>query len=164
MASKREKERLLQVTAADRIEAAEEIGLTHRVRGAVLWRSGSQIAAQLVTWAATFIVIRLLNPADYGLLAMTQVVLMFLTLMNSYGFANALVRSETVTPLEIRQMFGMLILLNGALALAQVALAPLAAAYFRQPMVATLLRVQALLYLSTPFIALPQALLSRRME
>lgn len=152
------------MTAADKIEAAEEIGLTHKVRGAVLWRSGSQIAAQLVTWAATFIVIRLLNPADYGLFAMTQVVLMFLNLMNGYGFANALVRSDKVTPLEIRQMFGMLILLNAGLAAAQLLLAPLAAAYFRQPMVETMLRVQALLYMATPFIALPQALLSRRID
>ena len=152
------------MTAAEKIEAAEEIGLTHKVRGAVLWRSGSQIAAQLVTWMATFIVIRLLEPADYGLFAMTQVVLMFLNLMNGYGFANALVRSETVTPLEIRQMFGLLILLNAGLALAQVLMAPLAAAYFRQPMVETLLRVQALLYMATPFIALPQALLSRRID
>jgi O-antigen/teichoic acid export membrane protein len=154
----------LGVTIAEKIEAAEEPGLTSRVRGAVLWRSGSQIAAQLVTWMATFLVIRLLEPADYGLFAMTQVVLMFLNLMNGYGFANALVRSDKVTPLEIRQMFGLLILLNGGLALAQVLMAPLAAAYFRQPMVETLLRVQALLYMATPFIALPQALLSRRID
>jgi O-antigen/teichoic acid export membrane protein len=153
-----------EMTAAEKIEAAEEIGLTHKVRGALLWRSGSQIAAQLVTWMATFIVIRLLNPSDYGLFAMTQVVLMFLSLMNGYGFANALVRSEKVTPLEIRQMFGLLILLNGGLALGQILMAPLAAAYFRQPMVETLLRVQALLYVATPFIALPQALLSRRID
>jgi O-antigen/teichoic acid export membrane protein len=151
------------------IIAAEETGataagLTDRVRGAVLWRSGSQIGAQLVTWATTFLVIRLLNPTDYGLFAMTQVVLMFLSLMNGYGFANALVRSERVTPLEVRQMFGLLILLNGGLALAQILLAPAAAAYFRQPMVATLLRVQSLLYVATPFIALPQALLSRRID
>src|ERR1700744_1432935 len=105
----------VSVTAANKIEAAEEMGLTHKVRGAALWRWDSQIAAQLVTWAAPFIVIRLLNPADYGLFAMTQVVLMFLSLMNGYGFANALVRSDKVTPLEIRQMFGLLILLNGGL-------------------------------------------------
>ncbi len=57
----------------------------------------------------------------------------------------------------------MLLLLNGGLALLQVALAPLAAAYYHQPQVAALLRVQALLYLTTPFIALPYALLSRAM-
>jgi O-antigen/teichoic acid export membrane protein len=154
----------LQVTAEEKNEAEEGLGLTDRVRGAVLWRSGSQIVAQLVMWAATFLVIRLLDPSDYGLFAMTQAILMLLNLMNGYGFANALVRRKSISPREIRQVFGMLILLNLGLALAQIALAPLAAAYFRQPMVVDLLRVQALLYLATPFIALPQALLARRMN
>jgi O-antigen/teichoic acid export membrane protein len=142
----------------------EELGLTDQVRGAVLWRSGSQIVAQMVMWASTFIVVRLLDPADYGLFAMSQAILVLLNLMNGYGFANALIRLDRVTPLQIRQVFGMLLLLNGGLAAAQLALAPLAAAYFRQPMVAELLSVQALIYLATPFIALPQALLSRRMN
>ena len=34
-----------------------------RVRSAVIWRSGSQILAQVITWAATLAVIRLLDPA-----------------------------------------------------------------------------------------------------
>src|SRR3546814_11159619 len=58
----------------------------------------------------------------------------------------------------------MLILLNLALPLAQIALAPWAAAYYRQPRVADLLRWQALLYLPTPFIALSYAQLCRRMD
>jgi O-antigen/teichoic acid export membrane protein len=138
--------------------------MTDRVRGAVMWRSGSQIVAQLVTWTATFLVIRLLAPSDYGLFAMTQAILVFLTLMSGHGFANALVRRETISPNEIRQVFGMLLILNLGLACVQLALAPLAAAYFRQPLVAQLLTVQALLYVATPFIALPQALLARRLN
>jgi O-antigen/teichoic acid export membrane protein len=138
--------------------------LAERVRGAVIWRSGSQILGQLVTWACTFVVIRLLNPSDYGLFAMTQVVLVFLNLMSGYGFANALIRSESVTLREVRQVFGMLILLNLGLAITQAALAPLAAAYYRQPIVADMLRLQALLYLPTPLIAIHQALLSRRID
>jgi O-antigen/teichoic acid export membrane protein len=58
----------------------------------------------------------------------------------------------------------MLVLLNFGLAAAQFLLAPLAAAYYRQDIVMHLLRVQALLYLCTPFIALPYALLSRTMD
>jgi len=154
----------LQVNVEEKNEANEALGLTDRVRGAVLWRSGSQIVAQLVTWSATFLVIRMLAPSDYGLFAMAQAILVFLNLMSGYGFANALVRRESISRTEIRQVFGMLLLLNGGLAIAQVALAPLAASYFRQPMVAELLSVQALLYLATPFIALPQALLARRMN
>jgi O-antigen/teichoic acid export membrane protein len=152
----------LQVAGEDRIEP--QPGLGDRVRGAVLWRSGSQIVGQLITWAATFIVIRLLNPSDYGLYAMTEVVLVFLNLMNGYGFASALVRAERIDDQKVKQVFGILILLNGSLAITQIALAPLAAAYFRQPVIADLLRVQALLYFCTPFIAIPNALLSRGLD
>ena len=134
------------------------------VRRAVVWRSGSQVVAQLVQWTATFLVIRILSPADYGLFAMTGVVLTFLNMLNGYGLASGLIREPEVTERQVRQLFGMLLLLNGALAAAQLALAPVAAAYYRQPEVANLLRVQALLYLTTPFVALPLALLSRRME
>jgi O-antigen/teichoic acid export membrane protein len=152
------------VGAEGKIEQDEALGIGDRVKRAVMWRSGSQIVAQAITWGATFLVIRLLDPKDYGLFAMTQVVLVFLNLMNGYGFANALVRDEAVTRQKVRQAFGMLILLNGSLAVAQLIMAPIAAAYFRQPVIADLLRVQALLYLSTPFTAMPSALLSRDMS
>ncbi|WP_243444720.1 lipopolysaccharide biosynthesis protein [Sphingosinicella humi] len=139
-------------------------GLEERVRGAVLWRSGSQVVAQIVAWASTFLVIRLLEPSDYGLFAMSQVVLVFLNLMNGHGFASALVQSESIDGRRIAQAFGMLLLLNGALALVQLLTAPLVAAYFRQPALVDMLRVQALLYAATPFIALPSALLSREID
>jgi O-antigen/teichoic acid export membrane protein len=138
--------------------------LRSSVRSAILWRSGSQILAQGVQWTATFLVIRILSPSDYGLFAMAQVVLTFLNMLNGYGLASGLVRAPQVGAREIRQAFGMLLVLNGTLALAQLALAPAAAAYYRQPIVADLLHVQALLYLATPFVALPQALLSRAMD
>ncbi|WP_136162382.1 lipopolysaccharide biosynthesis protein [Sphingomonas flavalba] len=138
--------------------------LENRVRSAVFWRSGSQILSQMVMWAATLIVIRLLDPTDYGLFAMTQVVMALFNVLNGYSFAAALIQAPDLDRQRIRQVFGMLILLNGALALAQLAVAPAAAAYYRQPQVADLLRAQALLYLLTPFIALPSALLSRALD
>lgn len=138
--------------------------LENHVRRAVLWRSGSQILAQIVQWGATFLVIRILDPKDYGLYAMTGVVLVFLNMLNGYGLASGLIQRDDVTPRQTRQLFGMLIALNGTLAIAQLVIAPLAAAYYRQPEVAQLLRVQALIYVITPFAALPYALLSRAME
>ncbi|SEJ70413.1 Membrane protein involved in the export of O-antigen and teichoic acid [Sphingomonas sp. OV641] len=138
--------------------------LTQQVRNAVIWRSGSQIAAQIVQWASTFLVIRILAPSDYGLFALTGVVMAFLNMLNGYGLASGLVREAELTTHQIRQAFGMLIALNVGLGAIQLGLAPAAAAYYRQPEVAALLRVQALIYLFTPFIALPQALLSRSMD
>lgn len=138
--------------------------LAAKVRQAVIWRSGSQIVAQLVQWTATFLVIRILQPADYGLYAMTGVMLAFLSLLNGYSLASGLIRQPTVTRMEVRQLFGMLLLLNLALAALQVAAAPLVASYYRQEAVTAILRMQALLYVFTPFIALPYALLARELE
>lgn len=134
------------------------------VKRAVIWRSGSQIFAQAVAWASTLMVIRILDPADYGLFAMTQVVIVFLNFLNGYGFAGWLIREPELSERRIRQAFGLLLLVNGALALLQVSLAPLAAAYYRQSEVAALLRVQALIFLATPFIAIPEVLLMRAMD
>lgn len=137
----------------------------NRVKAAVFWRSGTQILAQLVSWTATLAVIRILEPGDYGLFAMTSVVLVFMNFLNGYGFVSSLIQSESIEPIRIRQAFGLLLLINGALALIQLLVAaPLAAAYYREPLVAEMLRWQALIYLSTPFLILPEAMMTRDLQ
>lgn len=136
-----------------------------RVKTAVFWRSGTQILAQLISWGATLAVIRILEPSDYGLFAMTSVVLVFLNFLNGYGFVSALIQSDKVEPIRIRQAFGMLILLNAGLALIQFfAVAPLAATYYGEPVISDMLRWQSLIYLSTPFLILPEAMLTRNLD
>ena len=66
--------------------------LRKQIRSAVIWRSGTQILGQMITWASTFLVIRILSPSDYGLFAMTQVILVLLNMLNGYGLASALAR------------------------------------------------------------------------
>lgn len=143
---------------------AAPTGFGNRVRSAVFWRSGTQIISQLIAWAVTILVVRLLDPKHYGLLAMSQVVVAFLSFLNGYSFASALIRAESIDAHRIRQTFGLLILLNAGLALLQLICAPLAAAYFHQPLVAAMLRWQALIFLPVPFIALPSALLARGLD
>lgn len=135
-----------------------------RVMRAVAWRSGSQVIAQVIMWASTFFVLRLLDPSDYGVFAMTQSVLVLFSLLNGQGFAASLVRAETISDRQVRQVFGLLIVLNLGVALLQILVAPLAAAYFEQPVLTDMLRVQALLYLANPLIVLPAALLARAMD
>ncbi len=144
-------------------ESAPE-GFGARVRSALAWRWGSQLIAQLITWGSTIMVVRLLAPADYGLFAMSQVVVIALNFLNGWSFATSLIQAERVGKREIGQVFALLLLMNGILAAAQLALAPVAAEYFNQPEVAHMLRVQALIFATIPFIALPASLLSRRLE
>ncbi|MEZ5681704.1 MAG: lipopolysaccharide biosynthesis protein [Erythrobacter sp.] len=146
------------------IETQDGRSLRELVRSAVIWRSGTQIVGQLITWASTFLVIRILDPRDYGLYAMTAVILNLLSLVNGYSLANAAIQKRELTPLMLRQLLGMLVVLNLGLAAIQFAAAPFVAAYYGQPVVAEMLRVQCLLYVTNPFLALSYAVLSRRMD
>lgn len=143
---------------------ADHGGFGDRVKTAVFWRSGGQIVTQLISWGVTLAVVRILDPADYGLFAMTQVVLNFMAFLNGYGLVSALVQAKSINSASLRQAFGLMLLANGALALIQLTIAPLAAAYYHQPLIADILRVQALIYLSTPFISLPEVLMGRSLD
>lgn len=152
------------MTATKAAQTPPSGGFSDRVRAAVAWRWGSQVLAQVITWTTTIVVVRLLDPADYGLFAMTQAVLVALNFLNGYGFATSLIQAEEVTERKIGQVYGMLILTNGALAAVQFLAAPLAAEHYGQPAVANMLRIQAVVFLTTPFIAVPSALLARQLR
>lgn len=143
-------------------EAPEGFGA--RVRSALAWRWGTQLIAQFITWGSTIIVVRLLDPSDYGLFAMSQVFVTALNFLNGWSFASSLIQADKVGDREIGQVFALLLLTNGMLAAAQLLFAPVVAGYYGQPAVAELLRVQALIFLTIPFTALPTALLARRLE
>lgn len=143
---------------------AADGAFAHRVRRAVAWRWGTQVVAQAITWTSTILVVRLLSPTDYGLFAMAQTVITALAFLNGQSFATSLIQAERVDERRIGQVFALLLMLNGALAATQFLMAPLAADYYNQPMIAHMLRVQAIIFLTIPFSALPQELLARRIE
>ena len=148
----------------DTASGITDSGFADRVRSAVFWRSGSQIVSQVVMWTTTLAVIRILDPSDYGLFAMTQVVMVMLTFLNGYGFASALIQQEQIDRFRVRQAFGLLLILNLLIAAIQFAAAPAIASYYAQPLVTDLLRWQTVMYLATPFVAVPEVLMSRALD
>ncbi|MXP31388.1 oligosaccharide flippase family protein [Erythrobacter jejuensis] len=134
------------------------------MRSAVAWRWGSQLLAQTIAWGSTLIVVRLLDPSDYGLFAMTQVVFTALAFLNGYSFATSLIQTSHVNRRRVGQVFGLLLLFNGSLAAIQFLGADAMAAYYREPLVADMLRIQAVIFLTVPFTALPSQLLAKRLE
>ena len=77
------------------------------MRSAVAWRWGTQVLAQVIAWTSTIAVVRLLDPSDYGLYAMCQVVLTALSFLNGQSFAfhgylpvNESERDRTLRALE----------------------------------------------------------------
>jgi len=61
------------------------------------WTGGVKWFAQLVSWAATLVVARLITPNDYGLFAMAMVYAGFIQLVNELGLSLAIVQYRDLT-------------------------------------------------------------------
>jgi teichuronic acid exporter len=128
------------------------------------WTLFARIGLQLITWPITLVVMRLLEPADYGLFAMAMLVSGFITLFSELGMGVALVQAPEVTPEQQRAAASVLLLLNGAIALAIIAVAPLVALVFREPEVTLVMWVLTAELLVSAWAMVPMAMLERALR
>jgi len=128
------------------------------------WLAAGRLAGQLVTWAVTIFVIRILSPEDYGLLAMATVVIGFLALFDELGMGAAIIQQKEFNEKEVSQVFGLVIIVNFAAFLLLLVAARSIAEFFDEP---RLVAITWVLSLQFPLLALqviPDALIRRRME
>lgn len=116
---------------------------SHIARGAA-WMVTMRWLMRLVGLANTVILARILSPDDYGVMAMSAVIVELLMMLSDTNVDLALMR-EPGAPRHIYDSAWTLQLLFGLLAgLAVVAMAPVLAAYYRDPRVTGVMYILAL--------------------
>jgi O-antigen/teichoic acid export membrane protein len=130
----------------------------------VRWTVSARVLVQLITWPSTIIVMRLLNPRDYGLVAMSTVVIEFLSMFGDPGLAAGLVQTEVLRTETSRAASALIasinVLLLGTLLLA----APGIAAWYHEPALTPVMRVASLSLLIVAIATVPQAHLVRSLR
>jgi O-antigen/teichoic acid export membrane protein len=138
--------------------------LREKVVGGLLWVGTMRFAAQIVTWTITIVVIRLLGPADFGVLAMATVLVGFLGLFAEAGLGQALVQAPQVDELSLRRAFGAVIVINCVLFAICFAAANPVAHFFGEQRLVPIVRVLALQFLIGILAVIPAALLTRLLD
>jgi O-antigen/teichoic acid export membrane protein len=127
----------------------------------VRWTLAARAGMHLVTWPITILVMRLLEPGDYGVFAIALLVSGFITLFSELGLGVALVQAPDLSEPQTRMACTLMISLNAAIALLIIALAPLIAVVFEEPGVAAVMQVLTLELLIVAMAAVPLALMER---
>ncbi len=140
------------------------MSITREVAHSLKWVTVSKFAAQIIRWGVTFLVIRILNPDDYGLMAMAGVVLSFFEVFASAGLGTALIQAASFSRRQVQEIFGLLLLVNLTLALGMALLAPWAAEYYRDERLIPILHVLPLVLMISALETLPSAMLTREMQ
>lgn len=134
----------------------------HAMRGLRLVGS-ARLFSQCVTWGLTVVTVRLLQPADYGLVATAGLFTVLASMVTDGGLSEVLIfRRDVSDRLQGAAAVGGM-LLSSTLALFIVLIAPLGAAFFRNPALAPVLRVAALQLPLSALAIVPYALLSKEM-
>ena len=140
------------------------MGLRAKVLTGLRWIAVARISTQLISWASTVVVIRLLQPEDYGLIAMAAIFVSFCQLINELGLGSAIVQKEELTELHLRQIFSLVLILNGSLFILLLAGSPLIASFFDEPKLNSVIPVLSLQFIFIAFSVIPNSILTKNMN
>lgn len=142
----------------------QDIDLKYKVIKSIAWLGGLKYVGQVFSWGITIIVIRILDPSDYGLMAMASVCVNFMVMMSELGLGAAIIQRKEISQDQLSKVFGFIILSHFFLFLALLLGAHVIAVYFSEPKLVPILQVLSVNFLLLSLYVIPQSLLIRRMD
>ena len=100
----------------------------------VAWAGVGKWSTQIVAWAGTIIVARILVPSDYGLLTMAGVFIAVVTMLSEFGIGTAVITLQELPDEDLHQVNAFSVLLGvGGTILAVLMAHPLGLFFFGHP-------------------------------
>lgn len=142
----------------------EGTSFSNKVLKGFLWLGTGTFLGQTLSWLSTIIVIRLLAPSDYGLMAMAGTFVMLLTMISEFGIGVSIIQAEHINEIEIGQIFTVVIMFGILGWLLCYFAAPLIALFYNENKLIQIIRIANLSFLLIPLYVIPQALFGREMN
>jgi PST family polysaccharide transporter len=140
------------------------VGLRGQTVSSSIITTGSQLAQLALTLGSVVVLARLLDPQEFGLVAMVTAITGFLRIFSDAGLSTATVQKVGITHAQVSNLFWTNITL-GALITGAVALsAPLVAWFYREPRLIAVTLALSSSFLVTSSTVQHQALLQRQMR
>lgn len=140
------------------------MSLRTEVLGGLRWIASARLAGQLLSWAGTIVVVRLLTPDDYGLIAIGGFFILYLLLLSEGGLSAVLIRQPQLSERMLRETQTIVLAINIACCAILILASPAIAHYFEEPRLRQVLPVLAFQFLLVALGVVPNALLSREMR
>lgn len=101
------------------------------------WKAAGDWVSQIFSWASLLVVVRLLTPADFGMVGMAVILLPYLRYLGEFGIPRAILTLRDLTDDQIAQLNTVAVLLGAGAFGLSVALARPLAAFFRTPVLSS---------------------------
>jgi lipopolysaccharide exporter len=113
--------------------------IKEQIARGIAWMTAARMGVQFLGLLSTMILARLLSPADFGLIALAMSVIALLEALTSFGFETPLIHKQDATRDDFDSAWTLNILLAAVVCLGIVLVAPLAASFYVEPRIETIL-------------------------
>lgn len=110
----------------------------------MVWKFCERFGLQLVTFAVSVILARVLTPEEYGVVAIVLVLLTIADVFVTGGFGNALIQKKNADDLDFSSVFFFNLLFSVVIYLLFYIIAPWFAEFYQTPILCDLIRVLSL--------------------
>ena len=128
-----------------------------------LWMLTQKLGAQISTLVVFIILARLLDARDFGLMAMANVVVLFLSVFASQGLTAAIIQRQDLTPQHIDSAFWLNLMVGAGMLLLACASAPLISQWYGEPQVRLLIWALSVNVILESLISVQNSILQRNM-
>jgi PST family polysaccharide transporter len=144
--------------------AQEATGQTRTLSHAVAWTGLGRWTTQLLTWASTIIVARILAPSDYGLFGMATIYTGLVAVISEFGLGQAIVTIREMSGAQVAQINALSITAGCLLFGLSCAAAHPLGRFFNSPKLPSLIVVMSIAFLMSGMQVVPDALLQSNLR
>ncbi|HXX74389.1 MAG TPA: lipopolysaccharide biosynthesis protein [Nitrospiraceae bacterium] len=130
----------------------------------IAWTGVVKWGTQILSWASTIVVARLLTPADYGLVAIAITFFGFVTMVNEFGLGTAVITKRDLSDQQIAQLNCLAVILGVVAFVISGAIAVPLSRFFGMPDLGWVVVVTAIGFLMTGFRTVPAALIEKDLQ
>jgi len=130
----------------------------------IAWTSGMKWFGQLLSWASTIVVARLLVPADFGLIGMASVYFGLVMLLTECGLGATIVIKRELTVNQLAQLNTLSVLIGLTALAVSVAGAKPVAHFFGAPSLRWVVVVMSVACVITAFQTVPSAVMQKEFQ
>jgi O-antigen/teichoic acid export membrane protein len=140
------------------------LDLKKRTVKGISWTSASQFSRLLITLTVTVILAHLLEPEDFGLIAMAAAFSNFFAMFNDLGLSSAIIHKRNVTEEDLSSAFWFNLLEGVVVSIVFLAFAPVIAGFYGESELKPIIMALSAIFTITSVAVIQVALLSKRMD
>lgn len=131
---------------------------------AAVWSLVERFSSQVVGFLIGIVLARLLDPHDFGIVGMMTIFLSISNVFIDSGFGNALIRKQNRTEQDLSTAFYFNVILGAVVYAILWIISPLIASFFREPLLAILVKIAGLNVLLFSFSVVQTAILTAELK